>query len=1126
MKVKINKLPKGFELKDGKVVEKKAHGGATNNLRTGDQSNFGLVTYTGATHINDVDSTDVRFSLSSVPKDEANLEAEGGETVLTDLNQDGIFGLYDINGPRHSSGGVPMFLPEQSFVFSDTQKMKLSKSDLKEFDINSRKKITPAKVSKKFSLNEFYGKMNDEYADDIQVKSAELMLEKNTQDLSKLAFFQELNKNFDDGVPLASHPYLMSIGEDPIEFTSKIEEISRQQAEQKAIQALPIEQQQQIEMMQQLMAQAQQAEQQQAQQAEQQASQDPQQMNADPMMTQSGSEEMMAQQQPMGQPEMPPMPDMDMSSMPPMMAAGGENLYKDGGEDKLRKSIGKKIASGRQLNYDERQLVNADYKLVVAEGFNPTYGEYAFKDVLQYAGPEDVAKGDDGSSWWEGDFTRGPVAQMVYDEYKKTNPVLNFLDKAVDFIGGDRVAKAPESVTDERSTDELRADIGKKIASGEKYNTAEINQLNSDQYAASQQDDEYGIVGLTDGFEYNSATGKSAFRNKNLYGEYDFDDAMEFYNNRAYGKTPTPNKPKPSTELRELTHADEFADQLTAAGVEDGLIVNDDVVKAFADELSVKPEEAKAIILEGAKKAGISVRDDSGIEASAVPAKTSSSSSSSSSSSKDTEPTGDDTKATVTLKDGTQVTGKLTNIYDEDMQQSRQGIVDSNGEFIDGSLIKDDITQRPKYQKAVKDADGNIQYYGTADLTLPKRQADFEKRFPWAKDIDGYDYSNGKGAWVLKFQKEYEAKSKKMHEDEGIPYVPHFRNKKDSKYVSGSGFDSKFGMHTYSAPWLTLPEDTPEPTPRPEPTPEPTPDDPDPITVPELQQQKVGPSADWWLQDLIKLNAISSRERDMFLPWQPGVRRTNYDFVLEDPSRAIASINEQLGITTDGIAAFSGPQALSARTSQLQGKAAEAISNEIGRVNARNVGTINRGLQVQAQYDNVFNQEEDKRNTKLYDDTQATLQMYINEKNSDEQQYADALSNAITNKANTYNMNSIQDYYNVDPNTGGMIKMVNSKAFDPAPIAGEYDFITPYGEVAKRYKAATGQDATKEMMEGLMAQHAMRKAGQDPRESNFQREINNNPYAMNMYAQNKKRGGEKSKNKKWAVPFYTGKIGI
>ena len=61
MKVKINSLPEGFELKDGKIVEVKAHGGATNGSTTGDQSDFGLVTYTGITHINDVDTTDVRL---------------------------------------------------------------------------------------------------------------------------------------------------------------------------------------------------------------------------------------------------------------------------------------------------------------------------------------------------------------------------------------------------------------------------------------------------------------------------------------------------------------------------------------------------------------------------------------------------------------------------------------------------------------------------------------------------------------------------------------------------------------------------------------------------------------------------------------------------------------------------------------------------------------------------------------------------------------------------------------------------------------------------------------------------------------------------------------------------------
>ena len=256
-KIKINKLPEGFSIRNGEVVEdtkSMQEGGMT----TGDQADYGLVTtpqaYYGDTNFNNSRDESVRYSLSSVPREDANLEAEGGETVLTDLNDDGTFGLYDIVGPRHGSGGVPMFLPEQSFVFSDTRKLKLSKDEMSEFGMGGSRK-TPAKVSKKFGLQDYYGELNSQYSDDISATSAELMLKKNMNDLSRLAFMQEAKKEFSDGVPLASHPYLVSIGEDPIEFTAKIEEISRKEAEAKALQALPLEQQQQLMMMQQMMAQ-------------------------------------------------------------------------------------------------------------------------------------------------------------------------------------------------------------------------------------------------------------------------------------------------------------------------------------------------------------------------------------------------------------------------------------------------------------------------------------------------------------------------------------------------------------------------------------------------------------------------------------------------------------------------------------------------------------------------------------------------------------------------------------------------------------------------------------------------------------------------------------------------------
>ena len=262
-KIKINKLPEGFKLVKGKIVEDKImrHGGM---LNTGDQADYGLVTtpqeYYSNTNFNNTDDKDVRYSLSSVPRDRANIEAEGGETVLTDLTNDGQFGLYNITGPRHSAGGVPMFLPEQSFIYSDTDKMKFTKDELAEFGINTKKKMTPAKLSKKYELNDYYAHLESPFADKIQAVTSELMLKKNMMNLSKVAFGQESKKKFEEGVPLAAHPYLVQQGIDPLEFTAKMEAITREEAQMRMIASLPPEQQEQMMMLQQMMEQVDQQE--------------------------------------------------------------------------------------------------------------------------------------------------------------------------------------------------------------------------------------------------------------------------------------------------------------------------------------------------------------------------------------------------------------------------------------------------------------------------------------------------------------------------------------------------------------------------------------------------------------------------------------------------------------------------------------------------------------------------------------------------------------------------------------------------------------------------------------------------------------------------------------------------
>ena len=128
-KYKINKLPDGYEIRDGKVVRVMRSGGPI----TGDQmtdGSYGLITVPSAAYGTETSlpaMPAMRYSLAPVPRDEANIEAEKGETVLTDLDQDGIFELYDIGGKRHGGGGTPLSLPPQSFIYSDTPKLKFNK---------------------------------------------------------------------------------------------------------------------------------------------------------------------------------------------------------------------------------------------------------------------------------------------------------------------------------------------------------------------------------------------------------------------------------------------------------------------------------------------------------------------------------------------------------------------------------------------------------------------------------------------------------------------------------------------------------------------------------------------------------------------------------------------------------------------------------------------------------------------------------------------------------------------------------------------------------------------------------------------------------------------------------------
>jgi len=164
--------------------------------------------------------TQVNDVLQPIPRDEANLEAEKDETVIV---PDGpVPSHFKIGGNRHSSGGTPLNLPENSFVYSDTRGMLIKdEALLKYFGMpikKGKKAYTPAEIAKRFEVNEYKKILQDPNSDDLQRRTAEMMIKKNVLMLGALALAQESLKGFPQGVPVVAMPYLESKGISPEMF--------------------------------------------------------------------------------------------------------------------------------------------------------------------------------------------------------------------------------------------------------------------------------------------------------------------------------------------------------------------------------------------------------------------------------------------------------------------------------------------------------------------------------------------------------------------------------------------------------------------------------------------------------------------------------------------------------------------------------------------------------------------------------------------------------------------------------------------------------------------------------------------------------------------------------------------
>lgn len=199
----------GTMLKDSnmsKTIKIKILGGSTGQqMAYGGQSGYGFDlgqrnTYTA---MPEGKADTVSKTIQEVPREEANIEAEKGETIYADVDGDGMYEHLNIEGKRHTQGGTPLNVPEGSFVFSDTAKMRIKDpATLNKFGLSPRKGgYTPAEIAKKYDVNKYKGILQDPNSDQMMKNTAMLMIKSFQRKLAELALIQESMKGFPQGIP-------------------------------------------------------------------------------------------------------------------------------------------------------------------------------------------------------------------------------------------------------------------------------------------------------------------------------------------------------------------------------------------------------------------------------------------------------------------------------------------------------------------------------------------------------------------------------------------------------------------------------------------------------------------------------------------------------------------------------------------------------------------------------------------------------------------------------------------------------------------------------------------------------------------------------------------------------------
>ena len=933
--------------------------------------------------------------ITADPREEANVEAEGGEIVYGDINGDFFPEAQIIKGPRHTHGGVPLNLPEDTFIFSDTRSMRIKDCEILTMFGKpcGKQSYTPAELAKQYDIQKYRVLLEDPDSNAIERKTAELMIKNYVVKLGCLALKQESMKGFPQGIPAVARPCMEAKGitEEQILPSKELEVLKDQLEKQK-------------------------------EQQEQQQSGGNENLLNQAMGMNEGRP--VAQPQPMQQ--QPPQPMQPAPPRPGMQYGGGysdvykQQMQQQQAAQQQMMQLAQQVQSALQQGASPQKVVEA----LLYDKIDPNTIVGIF---TQLGASQEEAVGLVEQTMASAQQQQQQTPQQPMAKYGL--PVMDW--------GGEITINEADYATPQEFQQALRnayADVGQN---GKVY----VIRKNGQKYLQK--------VSATGHSEYTGSDLQSGW-NGNQVAAATYQAIEQTFQNDLAKKAladqmRTALTDKENYKGKSGSYSDMYQDRF---GKDPSSLTDDELVNSY---LKMQQRNLKTTTVGTKAFAGLPARSDG-----------------------KPYPFGSwmykDANGNLRKKTGSGTGDGLG--FVEAVMQADPGITKAEAEAMYDALnvnqykslkaISKDVglpmdwgtnaamNEEAYIQQAgfiaannlMKDISNNPQNYTPEQRASLLGVTSFAGFDPYGKQV-GFSDETGMGEinispidayYTNTTQGEIQAHHGLKFEDVVLedcqcddPQAPNYSPYKDAEgnCTCDPPVDVKQCPCVYPDGREVMM--TPDA------------DNNCPPCEEDVDVEVPGGYAPWWLQDTIKTTGAFGDLMGIkkYMPWAPGVDLEEPRPTFLDPTRELAANAEQANIQTQGMAQFAGPQALSARSSGIQGQAAKNAADVLAKYNNANVNIAN---QFELKATDIRNQESMLRQAtqqRLYDQNTVANQQFDNAKLAMRNNLRNQYTNAITNRWKTDAMNQMYPDYAVDPSVGGqMYHTPNPKTPSPTTSGG------------------------------------------------------------------------------------------